>query len=157
MPIRLRLLFEDGSDSVVTVWNDQEEQSYTFHVEKDLDRVGFDYGLWILKQAHQVGVDEAPPALGSPLVSLASMPNPFVSATRIEYRLSDHATTAVRICDVLGREVRALVPDGRQHPGIYAVPWDGRRDEGTRAAPGLYVCEIRADDTVLTTRVLLTR
>jgi aminopeptidase N len=157
MPIRLRLVFQDASDSVVTVWNDQEEQTYTFQAEKDLDRVGFDYGLWILKEGHQVGVDEAPPAPGSPLVSLGTSPNPFTTATQIRYDLAGAATTSVRIFDVVGREVRALVPSGYHQPGPYAITWDGRTAHGDRLAPGLYVCEIRADDTALTTRLHLTR
>jgi flagellar hook assembly protein FlgD len=49
----------------------------------------------------------------------------------------------LRIYDVTGRLVRTLL-DREEKPGTRQIVWDGRDDDGTAVALGLYVCSFQA-------------
>ncbi|HET6266953.1 MAG TPA: M1 family metallopeptidase, partial [Acidobacteriota bacterium] len=49
MPVALTLHFQDGSTQVMTVWNDQRSQTFSFSVSKTVASVGFDEADNILK------------------------------------------------------------------------------------------------------------
>ncbi len=75
-------------------------------------------------------------------------PNPFNSATTIKYEIpmiNSQSPTTLRIFNVLGQEVRALVDD-MQRPGSYSVTWDGLDSAGQQAASGIYVFSLRSGD-----------
>lgn len=66
MPVRLLIHFQDGSDTLVTVWNDQQTQSFGFDFEMQVTGLEFDPEKWILRQAQfdpgiQVGENELIP------------------------------------------------------------------------------------------------
>ena len=71
-------------------------------------------------------------------------PNPFVTATRVRFDLPTTATYDVEVFDVRGRRVRRLLREVRT-AGAWNVDWDGRRDDGTAAASGVYWMLARAD------------
>jgi hypothetical protein len=50
-------------------------------------------------------------------------PNPFNPTTAISYRLSAVSFVTLKVFDVLGREVAALVNEVRR-PGVYTVRWN---------------------------------
>jgi hypothetical protein len=60
-------------------------------------------------------------------------PNPFLAATRIEYRVSQAGPVELRVYDVAGRAVRSLFR-GTLGPGAHVANWDGH-DELGRAVP----------------------
>ncbi len=102
-----------------------------------------------------VGVEES--ALSQPQhFSLQqNYPNPFNPSTKIRYSVPEgmHGVT-VRIFDLLGRPIRTLV-DSRQAGGEYAIIWDGRGDDGSLAASGVYLYQIRIPSHVETKRMVL--
>ena len=71
-------------------------------------------------------------------------PNPFNPVTAIAYDVPVEARVAVRIYDVSGRRVRTLV-DREARPGRHVATWNGRSDDGTMIASGIYFCEMEAD------------
>jgi len=93
---------------------------------------------------------------GQLLSNVRAFPNPFTpngdgvnDRAEIRYdvlKVTEPAAVEVRVYDLAGTGVRALqasaVPSGR-----YAVPWDGRDDQGQAVPPGLYLfrVKVRAD------------
>ncbi len=78
-----------------------------------------------------------------------NFPNPFNPTTVISYRLSAVSQVTLKIFDVLGREVAALV-NGRQNAGIYTVNFDA-----SRLSSGVYFYRIVAGDHVATRKMLV--
>jgi hypothetical protein len=72
-----------------------------------------------------------------------NFPNPFNPETTIKFDLPRASEVTVRIYNVLGQQVRALV-QGRKEAGTYSVVWDARNDLGRMVSSGMYVVEMRA-------------
>ena len=70
-------------------------------------------------------------------------PNPFQSLTAIQFELSAKTHISLRVYDVSGRVVRALV-DGNRTAGLHEVIWDGRDDCGRNLATGVYFYRFQA-------------
>jgi len=51
MPIQLKIIFSENSDTLITVFNDQQFQNFSFFVTKEVDNIEFDPDNWILKKA----------------------------------------------------------------------------------------------------------
>ncbi|HEM45924.1 MAG TPA: hypothetical protein ENO23_02660 [Alphaproteobacteria bacterium] len=98
-------------------------------------------------------------------------PNPFRANLNIDFEVGEEAADAararrdgggpgvssVRIYDVRGRLVRAILDEEYLHPGGYSRGWDGRDEAGAPVAPGVYYCTFRLGDRSLTKRVILLR
>ncbi len=81
-------------------------------------------------------------------------PNPFNPATTIAYDLSSPAYVNLVIFDITGRKIRTL-QSGYREAGSYQVIWDGRDDEGKRAASGIYLYRLQADKFTQTRKLML--
>jgi len=89
-----------------------------------------------------VGVVQAGADVPARFALEQNYPNPFNPSTTILYDLPEGMhEVSVRIYDLLGRPVRALV-ETRQSAGHYSVQWDGRDDAGRLAASGVYLFRI---------------
>jgi flagellar hook assembly protein FlgD len=75
----------------------------------------------------------------------AARPNPFRGGTQFEFTLARSARVELAVYDVMGREVRRLAPAHDWPAGVHALAWDGRRDDGAPAGPGLYYARLRVD------------
>jgi hypothetical protein len=71
-------------------------------------------------------------------------PNPFNSATAIDFDLASGGHITLRIYDASGRVVCTLVDD-RLPAGPHRVAWDGKTDAGLRAASGIYFVKMTVD------------
>ncbi len=92
------------------------------------------------------------PDLPSALTLESNYPNPFSIVTRIAYQLSEEGPVHLDIFDMLGRRVRTLVA-ANQFAGRHTVTWDGRNQQGSLSASGLYAYRLEAEGTIRT-RVL---
>ena len=80
-----------------------------------------------------VPTEEPPPAVpdgkeaASPIPTTYALeqnyPNPFNPSTDFEFRIANFGFVSLKVYDVLGREVAALVNEVKQ-PGVYTVTWD---------------------------------
>ena len=108
------------------------------------------------------GEIEVAVAMPQQFVLAHSYPNPFSLAshtnTTIKFELTNAEPLRVelRIYDILGREIRRLVDDTRRG-GFYEVRWDGRQENGQRAATGIYLYELRAGDQRALRKLMLVR
>ena len=70
-----------------------------------------------------------------------NFPNPFNPSTVIGYRLPADARVTLKVFDLLGREIAALV-DGEVQAGSHSVTWNA-----ASCASGVYIARLRASDT----------
>jgi hypothetical protein len=64
-------------------------------------------------------------------------PNPFNPTTTIRYALPAQSTVSLKVYNILGQEVKALVNEN-QVPGGYAVQWNGTNNHGLQVSTGIY-------------------
>ncbi|HID92941.1 MAG TPA: T9SS type A sorting domain-containing protein [bacterium (Candidatus Stahlbacteria)] len=92
-------------------------------------------------------------------VLLGNSPNPFDQLTVIRYSIGSCeqlSTVSLRIFDLTGRLIRALVNES-QKPGSYKVVWDGRDAAGRELPNGIYFCQLQATNYVNTKKIMLLR
>lgn len=101
---------------------------------------------WLVRQVfyehgigyNLTGVDETP-AVPRVLTLYPSRPNPFNPLTRISFGLPVGSRVHLTIFDIQGRRVRSLL-DQSMPPGVHETTWDGRTQNGSDAASGVYYC-----------------
>jgi len=104
-----------------------------------------------------VGTKEKTPTLLPKIYKLAqNYPNPFNSNTVISYQLPVTSEISLKIYNIAGQEVRALV-DTRQKPGYYKIVWDGRDNNGNSVNSGIYFCRIEVQTSLGTKDYIETR
>jgi flagellar hook assembly protein FlgD len=86
----------------------------------------------------------------------ASIPNPALSSTRIEYRVPSRGAVTLRLLDVAGREVRVLV-QGDVEAGRHEATWDGRDAHGRTVPAGAYFYELTAGGERSTRQIIRLR
>ena len=95
-----------------------------------------------------------PPADLSPELHLAApSPNPSAGAARLRFSLPSAGHVSLRVHDVRGARVATLV-NGRLPAGPHETHWDGRADDGSLAAPGVYFVELRAEESRLSRKLI---
>ena len=72
---------------------------------------------------------------------LPAVPNPFAAHAGVRFSLPVAGSVRVDVLDAAGRMVRRL-HDAPLAAGAHRLAWDGRTDDGTRAAPGVYLCRL---------------
>jgi hypothetical protein len=100
----------------------------------------------------EVAVDAAPSAY----MAYDAYPNPFNPSCTMRYDLPEGATVSLRVFDVSGTLVRTLV-EGWRGPGVHNETWDGRADDGSSLASGIYFYSIKAGELEATKKMLLLR
>jgi hypothetical protein len=83
----------------------------------------------------------------------ATQPNPFRSATAVQFDLPGEGHVILEVFDLQGRLVRSLVDEDRA-PGRYTEVWEGRNDAAQRVAPGIYFYRLRTDRNTATQKVI---
>ena len=108
---------------------------------------GFQTGTWgplypIQAGALTTAVEEptSPPAPYTNAL-LQNRPNPFNPETTIPYSLAASGRVVIRLFDIAGRNIRTLV-DRTEAAGPHIVRWNGKTDNGQRAASGVYFYRI---------------
>jgi hypothetical protein len=81
-------------------------------------------------------------------------PNPFNPSTEISFSLKQSGQVRLSVYNVLGQQVRTLI-NQEMTEGPHSVTWDGRSDNGSPAASGIYFYRIQANDYVDTRKMTL--
>jgi flagellar hook assembly protein FlgD len=82
-------------------------------------------------------------------------PNPFNPQTTIHFNLDGPGFVDVVIYDVNGRRVRELIRDAWMSAGWQRVGWDGKDEVGQKAASGVYLYRILANERRLVGKTVL--
>jgi len=81
-------------------------------------------------------------------------PNPFNPSTTIRYALPEAGHARVRVFDLVGREVAALV-DEEQMAGQYTVRWNATDGNGRLLSSGVYFYKLEIGGKSMTKKMLL--
>jgi YVTN family beta-propeller protein len=73
-------------------------------------------------------------------------PNPFRDRAEVVLALPRAQRVDITVYDVLGREVRTLVPSRTLAAGEHRIMWDGRRGDGGATGAGVYFLRFRCED-----------
>jgi hypothetical protein len=85
---------------------------------------------------------------------LRNYPNPFNSATRIDFSVTRGIGAEVEIFDLTGRRVFSRnLEDAR--PGNHSILWDGRADNGLSLPSGVYLCRVSQQTQIAAVKMVL--
>lgn len=129
-----------GLDTVVTVFNDQRLQTFTFELKEPVDQVVMDPGGWYLHR-HTVMVDVPQAGTVTPARLISAAPNPFNPHCLIRWDTTLATRDALSVYDVQGRRITTRSWPLRQ-AGPRQFVWQGRDDTGRACASGVYLFEI---------------
>lgn len=93
-----------------------------------------------LQRPNRLAISTATPdaAVADRLRVASIHPNPFNPSTQIEFSLPQHGRATLKVFDLRGRLVRSLL-DASLDAGAHAAEWDGRSDDGSSVATGVYL------------------
>lgn len=150
MPIQLRIDYQDNSDTLVTVWNDQQIQDFSLNLNKPITNIVFDPDEWILKQAVVLDIeDKSTNALPLLFDLQQNYPNPFNPTTTIEFSIPKTEIVTLKIYNTIGQEVATLVSE-KLTAGNYKYTWDA----GSLAS-GVYYSKLKTKSGFSKTRKLI--
>jgi aminopeptidase N len=140
MPLQLMINFSDATDTLVTVMNDENSQTFSFLFSKKPVNLVFDpFRNILLKQATTIyGIKSVKGRTGFRLNQ--NEPNPFSQSTMVSYEVPDHENVKISVLDTSGKVYSC--PVNRQHePGSY------RFEMGSAGlSPGMYLLKMEAGD-----------
>jgi hypothetical protein len=147
MPVKVRVNTSLG-DTIITVFNDTQNQTFQFEVNGDPQSIDFDYGNWILK--HIFSITEVEDIILPDAFTLEqNYPNPFNPSTTIKYRLGSKEFVKLKVFNILGKEVADLV-NSEQAAGSYELEFNASGLES-----GVYFYRIETGNFVETKKMLL--
>jgi Tol biopolymer transport system component len=83
-----------------------------------------------------------------------NVPNPFSSATQIQYSIPTADYVVISVYDNRGTLLRALEQQ-RRNPGVHTVTWDGKNMNGKQMAGGQYYYKIVSGSSVAVEKMIL--
>ena len=81
-------------------------------------------------------------------------PNPYNATTIIRYSCAVDAYVRLKVYNILGQEVAALVSE-QKSAGIHSVLWDSKDKNGTPLASGIYIYRMTAGSFVEKKKLIL--
>ena len=151
MPVEIKVIFSDATDTVYTVMNDINNQQLNFEFSKQPAQLIFDpNNNIVLKIAETVvGIEEGGEIRPHKFELEQNYPNPFNPITTILYSISNRSNVLVKVYDILGNEVATLVNEEKEQ-GVYKINFDANN-----LASGLYFYRIQAGSFVDTKKMIL--
>lgn len=98
-----------------------------------------------------VGVEEYDCIVPTKFDLKQNYPNPFNPITTINYQLAKDGSVALKIYDLIGREVATLINEFKT-AGYYKVDFDA-----TILSSGVYICSVKANDFSKSIKLILTK
>ncbi|MCX5752258.1 MAG: T9SS type A sorting domain-containing protein [Candidatus Krumholzibacteria bacterium] len=98
------------------------------------------------------GIEDEGRQLPEKFALFQNYPNPFNPITTISFTLPERATVSLKVYDLLGREVAALVRDETMLQGSYSKQWDA-----SGISSGIYFYRIQAGSLSDTRKIVLLR
>jgi hypothetical protein len=152
MPIEIRVRFVDGTDTVIRVMNDVNNQLFEFFFNKQVTNVYFDPANEIVLKSASLIVGIEDPAY-TPVDYLLgqSVPNPADQACVIPFDLPVSQNVQLSITDLSGKILMQL-PEAYYMNGTHEI-----RLETTGLAQGVYLYTLKAGDFTSTKKLTVAR
>jgi hypothetical protein len=151
MPIELKVMFHNGSDTLLKFMNITNNQLFTFDFSKQPDSIKFDPdNKIILKEVTTtIGISKIDSDVPTRFSLKQNYPNPFNPATNIKFDLPKTSFVSIKIYDVSGREVETIVNEKLQ-AGKYETRWNG-----SSYSSGVYFYKLMTEGFTETKRMLM--
>ncbi len=151
MPIVLKITFATGSDTLIRVMNDVNNQAYSFTFNRQPTALAFDPNNDIvLKTASLVvGVNSEANSIPEKSALYQNYPNPFNPVTSIKFDLPKSTFVTLKVYDMLGKEAAVLINEERE-AGSYNVNWNA-----TEYPSGVYFYTIETKGFSETKRMVI--
>jgi hypothetical protein len=156
MPLQIAINYSSGPADTLRVFNNVNNQLFTFNVTRQPVSVVFDpYNNIVLKIATLIQVDSstsvqaATGAKPSSFILNQNYPNPFNPSTIIRFEVPKNSRIKLTIYNMLGEAVRVL-SDAIFEEGIYEKTFDARD-----LASGVYIYELKTDEVLLRQKMVL--
>lgn len=81
-------------------------------------------------------------------------PNPFNPETTIEFSIPDAGKVDLTVYDITGQKVKTLIQSSVD-AGSYKAVWNGKNENGYKAASGIYLIRLFYNDKYLTKKAVL--
>ena len=91
------------------------------------------------------------------LTLFQNYPNPFVELTTIQFQLSSPTNVTARVYSITGQLVRTLSDHTPMESGSHQLFWNGRTNDGSEVASGVYIISLKAGSIKKRQQVLLVR
>ena len=91
----------------------------------------------------------------APVFAVSAYPNPFNPATRLDYTVGHPGHLTLKIYNLRGQLVRTLIDGQVESDGF--VMWDGKDENGTAVASGIYFREARFGAETLVGKMALVK
>lgn len=153
MPIVLKISFTTGSDTLIRVMNDVNNQQYVFIFNRQPTTLAFDPNNDIvLKTATlTVGINEFETGIPEKYSLTQNYPNPFNPSTEINYELPKNSFVTLKVYDLTGKLVSTLVSE-QKAAGRYRAEWNA-----SDFPSGAYFYTINSGDYSETKRMILVK
>jgi hypothetical protein len=112
----------------------------------------YPYPAWT-KRVHVESTRIEPEKIIPVIPVITAYPNPFNSATKIEFALPEQDKVQISIFDMLGREVWRT--EEYRQTGAYSVVWNGTNRSGQAVGNGIYFVRIFSENFSATQKVTL--
>ncbi|MCF8369694.1 MAG: T9SS type A sorting domain-containing protein [Bacteroidales bacterium] len=155
MPLQIRVNFANGGDSLLTVWNDQQTQTFYFDLEEEVSSIVIDPDKWILRKT--LYNPNLPVSVQSATMDekLMIYPIPFTEKLVIEVMGEGDNDMFVRILNVEGKVVTSLGIK-RIEEKCQAI-WKGKNSAGIEVEPGIYFIEVTSGKNSYIRKVVKSR
>lgn len=138
MPVEITIVFDDGTDSTVSVMNENNNQYFVFAFSKKPTEVIFDPDNKIpLKETSLI---ESIEDINSGLQHIALFPNPAHLETQLVYTLTQAMEVRIELLDMYGRRLQAL-NDSYEAKGVHSLNIPTQN-----ISSGFYFISINADN-----------
>jgi hypothetical protein len=134
--------FWDG-DVCEDMDGDGRKEFLIINYSVDRDIVADDPFIYIIEEGSVTSVEEQKLTSPDNFALYPNYPNPFNSSTTIRFDINQDSQAALRIYDVMGREIKTLF-EGALVRGAYRMIWNGRDNHGNSASSGIYLLRIQA-------------
>ena len=148
MPVQLKISF-GSTDTLVTVFNDKENQVFYIVVNGLPTGLDFDPNNYILKDVLSIvtGVDNE--TIPRTFTLKQNYPNPFNPTTTISYSVPEKSFVSLVITDLLGRKITELVNEEKTQ-GSYTISFNAKG-----LSSGIYFYTLTSGNFIQTKKMLL--
>jgi len=81
-------------------------------------------------------------------------PNPFNATTVVHYQIPNESVVEFKIFNLLGKQVYEV--NRKQQPaGFYTIEWNGKDYQGNSLPSGVYIYQLRTNDSIITKKMIL--
>jgi len=150
MPLELKITFAEGGDTTIRVFNDQNNQLFSFNFTKQPVSLIFDPNNEIvLKVASTVVSVEGDEAMPDEMVLYANYPNPFNPDTKIKFSLPASGEILLSVFNSNGEEVAVMAK------GIFANGTHELNFSAGNLPSGVYFVVLNSGGKVLRQKMVL--